>query len=369
MSARIRPVVMPKWGMTMTEGTVAGWLAPEGGTIAPGQEIVEIETTKITNVLEAAVGGVLRRIVVPTGARAPTGGLIAVVSDADVPDDEIDRYVEAHKSEVIEAGEAAGADAPRMIAAGDLEIRYGKLGEGQPVLLVHGFGGSLESWMFNQPVLAERNAVYALDLPGHGESSKTVGEGDVPSLRDALLRFLDAASLDRVHLAGHSLGGASALALALDHPERVRSLSLIGSAGLGPEIDMDYIRGFIAATRRKEMMPVLQRLFADESLVGRDMVESILRHKRLDGVEAALNGIAGAAFADGRQALILRERLSELRIPTQIIWGADDRILPVSHARGLPSSIAVRVIEGAGHMVHMEKAAAVNALLAALMSG
>lgn len=366
MSERIRPVVMPKWGMTMTEGTVAGWLAAEGGTIAPGQEIVEIETTKITNVLESNVGGVLRRIVVGPGERAPTGGLIAVVADADVPEDEIANYVEAHKSEVIGGGESA-ADAPRMIAIGDRELRYGKMGEGPPVVLIHGFGGSLESWMFNQPALAEHHAAYALDLPGHGESSKAVGAGDVKAMAEAVLAFLDAASLDRVHLAGHSLGGATALALALDHPARVASLTLIGSAGLGPEIDMGYIEGFIAAGRRKDMTPVLARLFADEGLVGRDMVENILRHKRLDGAEAALKAVAGAAFAGGRQALVLRERMGALRVPAQVIWGAEDRILPASHARGLPDSIAVHVIDGAGHMVHMEKAGAVNALLAALI--
>ena len=148
--------------------------------------------------------------------------------------------------------------------------------------------------MFNQAALAERRRVIALDLPGHGASFKEVGAGSLASLAAAVVGLLDALGIERAHLAGHSLGGAVVLALALERPARAASLSLLAPAGLGPEINGAYIDGFIAAGRRKEMKAVLQMLFADPQAVGRDMVEEVLRYKRLDGVEAALEASKGA---------------------------------------------------------------------------
>ena len=101
----------------------------------------------------------------------------------------------------------------------------------------------------------------------------------------------------------------------------------------------------------------------DPALVTNEMVEDVLKYKRLDGVDAALNTIAGACFAGGRQSLELESRLGEITVPTQVVWGREDRILPVAHSEGLPASIAVTILDGAGHLVHMEKAAEVNALV------
>ncbi len=73
MSERIHPISMPKWGMTMTEGKVAGWLVREGDAVEPGLDVVEIETEKITNVMDTPASGVVRRVVVPAGATATVG--------------------------------------------------------------------------------------------------------------------------------------------------------------------------------------------------------------------------------------------------------------------------------------------------------
>ena len=165
-----------------------------------------------------------------------------------------------------------------------------------------------------------------------------------------------------------SLGGAVALDIALRYPDLVASLSLIAPAGLGPEIDAGFIDGFIAADRRKAIQPVLARLFVDPGLVSRDMAEDVLRFKRLDGVGAALAAIAAANFPGGTQATKLRERLGEVGVKTQVIWGEGDTILPSRHAQGLPANVAVHVLPGAAHMPHMEKAGEVNRLLLAFLA-
>lgn len=248
-------------------------------------------------------------------------------------------------------------------------MRYLPLGEheGRPVVLIHGFGGDLDNWLFTQPVLAEQYRTIAVDLPGHGGSSKDVGKGDVPSLSQVLVDFLTALDVPKAHLVGHSLGGAIALYTALHHPAHVASLTLIAPGGLGEEVDAAFIDGFIKANRRKQLQEVLEKLVADPSLISRDMAEDVLKFKRLDGATEALRAIADANFSSGRQAKLLRDRLGDIEVPVQVVWGAEDRIIPASHAQGLPPNIAVHVLPGAGHMPHMEKAAEVNRLIAGLL--
>ena len=373
MSDAIRPVVMPKWGLAMQEGMVARWLVEVGANIAAGDEIMDIETSKIANVFESPVAGTLRRQVVGEGETVPVGALLAVVADAAVPDTELDGFVAKFQEEFAAHAAEAGETGPEptTIEAGGRRLRYLEMGQGEgpPVVFIHGFGGDLYNWQFNQEALAESRVTYALDLPGHGGSTKDLGSGHVHvgALAAAVIDFLDAKEIAKAHLVGHSLGGAVALDLALNHPERVASATLVCSAALGPEINMDYIDGFMQAKRRKQLQPVLEMLVADPAMVSREMIEEVLRYKRLDGVEAALNRIAGDNFAGGRQALELTGRLSELTVPVQVIWGKQDRILPVSHAKGLPASLPVTVLDGAGHMVHMEKAAEVNQKLLAFI--
>ncbi|MGF7205833.1 pyruvate dehydrogenase E2 component (dihydrolipoamide acetyltransferase) [Skermanella aerolata] len=371
MSNEIKALTMPKWGLAMTEGAVTSWLAEDGATLREGDEILEIETTKITNVYESPVSGVLRRRTVEAGQTVPVGALLGVVADRSVPETEIDafiaRFQEEFAVEAAEAADAAGPE-PQFADAGGRRLRYLVMGEGRggegaaPLVLIHGFGGDLNNWQFNQPALAEDRAVYALDLPGHGESTKHGVQGGVAELAEAVRDFLNATGIQRAHLAGHSLGGAVALHLASDEPARVVSVTLVCSAGLGEEINADYIEGFIAADRRKEFKPVLEMLFADPSLVSRDMIEELLKYKRLDGVGQALRAIADAAFAGGRQAKVFANDLDRIKVPVQAIWGADDRIVPAAHATAIPEPHR-HVLGGAGHMVHMEKAGEVNRLI------
>ena len=370
MTVELQAITMPKWGLAMDEGMVVDWHVEEGARLGIGDEVVDIETTKITNALESPAGGVLCRRLVAEGETVPVGALLGVIAAGAAEAAEIDAFVARFEAVfAVAAAATEPASEPEIVEAAGWRLNYRRAGksaggsETAPIVLVHGFGGDLNTWLFNQTDLAETHAVYALDLPGHGRSGKDVGAGDLATLSGALGAFLDALGIGRAHLVGHSLGGAVALELALGRPEAAASLTLIASAGLGPEINGAYIDGFIAAGRRKEMKTVLQMLFADPQAVGRDMVEEVLRYKRLDGVEAALRGIAGAVFPGGRQGTVLAGRLAELAQPVQVIRGREDRILPPAQAEGLPANVAVTMIENAGHMPQMEAAAEVNRLI------
>ncbi len=368
MTGELHAITMPKWGLAMDEGMVVAWHVEEGARLGIGDEVLDIETTKITNALECPAGGVLCRRLVAEGETVPVGALLGVIAAGAAgaaEAAEIEAFIARFEAAfAVAAAEAATetASQPEIVEAAGWRLNYQRAGEAAagseaaPIVLVHGFGGDLNTWLFNQPDLAETHTVYALDLPGHGRSGKDVGAGDLAALSGALGAFLDALGIGRAHLSGHSLGGAVALDLALGRPETAASLTLIAPAGLGPEIDMAFIDGFIAAGRRKEMKAVLQMLFADPGAVSRDMVEEVLRYKRLDGVAAALRGIAGAVFPGGRQGTVLAERLSELAQPVQVIWGREDRIVPPAQAEGLPANVAVTAIENAGHMPQMEAA-------------
>ena len=360
---QIHALTMPKWGMAMDEGTVTAWHVAEGAAVEPGVELLDVESTKIANGIEAKQAGILRRRVAQVGQTRPVGGLLGVIADASVADAEIDTFVGGF---VVEAPADDGAEAgpeTATVAVGGRTIRYLSLGDGGvPVVLVHGFGGDLDNWMFTRPALAAGRRVLALDLPGHGGSSKDVGDGGLETLADVLVGFMAALGIERAHLVGHSLGGAVALACALARPETVASLSLLASAGLGPEINAGYIDGFVAAERRKDMKPVLQQLFADPALVSRQMVEDVLRAKRIDGASEALALLAAKQFPGGVQGAVLAGRAGELTMPVQVIWGAADRIIPPDHAANLAGA-KVTILDGVGHMPHMEAAAAVNGLI------
>ena len=372
MSDQIHAIVMPKWGLSMEEGTVVAWLADEGSLVEAGADLIEIETTKINNVVENPVGGSLRRQVVGQGQTVGVGTLLAVVADASVDDVEIDRFVAGYEVVVPEAEQGDASAEPQTVEAGGCVLSYVTAGggDGPPVVFVHGFGGDSSNWLFNQPALAQNHETYALDLPGHGRSSKQIVEGDVPWLTGVVVSFLDQLELEKVHLVGHSLGAAVCLNSAINEPGRAASVTLLCPAGLGKQINIDYINGFISADRRKQMKSVLATLFADEKLVNREMVEQLLKYKRLDGVTAALNRIAAGVFKDGRQALVLAGRLSELEqrtVPVQIIWGRQDQVLTPVDAGELPAGVAYHVLDDAGHMVHLERSAQVNELIGALV--
>jgi pyruvate dehydrogenase E2 component (dihydrolipoamide acetyltransferase) len=358
-------ITMPKWGLSMETGVVQGWLKDVGEPVVKGDPLVDVETNKIASSVEAPFSGVLRRRVADLGDELPVGALLGVVVDGEVEDAVLEAAVSTFKPpEVTASDDSAQAEGqPQKIEAGGYTLRYLQRGAGdEVVVLIHGFGGDLDNWQFTYDALAtDQRRVYALDLPGHGESTKRLQRGDLEDLTAAVAAFMDALEIDRAHLVGHSLGGAIAVALAQRQPARVATLTLIGSAGLGPDIDGEYITAFASANSRNALKPQLVKLFGNGDLVTRRLVDDVLKYKRLEGVDAALNQLAQSLFPAGRQGHIFRDELGLLPQPVQVIWGEADAIIPVAHAHDLP--VDVHIFPVHGHMVQLEAAAEVNAAI------
>ena len=370
MSEAVHKVTMPKWGLSMQEGTVVAWLVDEGTEIAAGDEIVEIETEKLNNVFEAPAGGVLRRQVAGVGTTVPVGGLIAVIGDSNAEDAAINALVAQFEADFVPEIAAAEGPTPQQAEISGRRINYLVMGDGDatPLILIHGFGGDLTTWMFNQAALAESRPVIALDLPGHGSSDKTVGAGDVPAFAEIVRGLLDELAIDHAHVAGHSLGGAVSLELALADPGRIASLTLLAPAVSVARSTATISPASSLPTGRKAAKAVLGHLVHDPALVSRDMVENLLRYKRTDGVDAALDKIAGAVFDADGQAVSYDGRLGEVAMPILCLWGAGDAIIPSGHTAALPETAEIHVLDGAGHLVQMEQASAVNGFINAFVA-
>jgi pyruvate dehydrogenase E2 component (dihydrolipoamide acetyltransferase) len=362
----IKRIGMPKWGLSMTEGRLNEWLVEEGSEISEGDEVAEVETDKITGAVEAPVSGLLRRRVAGVNEVVPVGGLIAVVAPTDVGDEEIDAYIAEFQATFVPGDLAETATGPvaETVPSGAGLLHIVIDGEGdETVLLLHGFGGDAENWRFNMDGLASGRQVIALDFPGHGVSTKDVGDGSADRLVDAARAVLDHKGVQTAHLVGHSVGGLVAAELALRSRDRVKSLSFIASAGFGTAINATYLDGFVTAQSRRELKPAIELLFADRSLVTRQLLDEILRYKRIDGVSEALEALQVGIFDGNAQRRVVTGELEALDLPTLVVWGAEDKVLPADQASTAPPGARVEILEGIGHSPHVEAATVVTALL------
>ena len=238
---------------------------------------------------------------------------------------------------------------------------------GLPMLLVHGLGATLDHWALAIPKLAKQRRVLALDLPGFGRSAKPERAWGPAAYGDVLRRFLDHHRLERVLLAGHSMGGAVCAELALTDPARVHRLVLVDAAGMTvmPTRLLDYLveRFEARIDPRKITLPprlvraMVKLVFFDPVPFAERNVGRILSSMSEADWPARVRSFVRAATGLSRSQV--RARLAEIRIPTLIVWGERDRILPVRHGRALHEGIAgskLRVFPRCGHCPQIERA-------------
>jgi pyruvate dehydrogenase E2 component (dihydrolipoamide acetyltransferase) len=249
------------------------------------------------------------------------------------------------------------------------------VGDGQPVVLLHGLGGSLMTWQGVADAISQRNRVILIDLPGHGASSApdpTDCDYSAAALSRAVAAAVTAVCDEPAVLAGHSLGGAVAAVLATASPQLVARLVLIDPAGAGDDADPELMRLIDAASSDAGSRELLELFFHDRALV---TATGIAEHSRMlaqPGVRAAVRATARAAFDGSAQRLDVRDALVDVDVPVLVIWGAEDRVFRVNQAHALSLVVPhaqVQIVPGAGHVPHLERPDEVAALIDAFLGG
>ena len=268
----------------------------------------------------------------------------------------------------------------RYATIGGIRTHYVLAGQGKPVVLIHGLGASVATWRDNLAPLAERLTVYAVDLPGHGDSDKPDISYDADSMIEFVRAFVDHLSIENPALVGHSLGGGLALITALAHPELLSRLVLVSSGALGRQVTpflrliaLRWIGEWITGGRIDTTGLMLRQSFYDESLITPDLVDELRRTGSMPGArEAGLKVVRNYISPWGVKRKYVRTReLDTLDMPLMIVWGERDRILPPEHGRRAAKASAaadLHVLADCGHWPHMERAAEFNALALEFLS-
>lgn len=257
---------------------------------------------------------------------------------------------------------------------GTTPVSYVDQGEGPPILLCHGLGGSWRNWLENIPFLADNHRVVALDLPGFGLSPMPDEPISMVAYGDLLLKFADAVGLGpETYLVGHSMGGFISTEALYLSPDRFSRLSLVSAAGVSFATMSPYRKSATAAIV-KMMIPVAASRI--ERSLGRKRLRAasfagVIAHPGMIGLEILWElgyyaTVRSPALYEAAYALAgydNREGLSRISIPTQIVWGQQDRLVPVGAAYDYARRIAdseLSLIDDCGHMVQLERPARFN---------
>jgi pyruvate dehydrogenase E2 component (dihydrolipoamide acetyltransferase) len=235
-------------------------------------------------------------------------------------------------------------------------------GKGDPVVMIHGFGADHNSWRILVAAAGLSRPILAIDLPGHGRSLG--GATSLADMASAVAASLAEEGVTAADLVGHSLGAAVAATVAATADFRVRSLFLVSPAGLGPEINGDFLTGFCGARGEEDLAHWMTLLVADPASLHPAFAQVTAENRARPGVAEAQAQIAREVFPDGRQAFSIRATLDRLAVPIQVVFGAADRIIPARHMAGLPDTIAQHLLAEVGHMPQVEARDAVARLLA-----
>jgi pimeloyl-ACP methyl ester carboxylesterase len=272
----------------------------------------------------------------------------------------------------------------RWVLVDDRPINTIELGEGPPIVFVHGLSGCWQNWLEQLPVLAREHRVVALDLPGFGYSPMPAREISIPGyarLLDGLFAELD---IDAAVVVGNSMGGFIATELAISFPQRVERLVLVSAAGLSTYNEPRAARAMPALRR-------LDRVLAATTAWAVAKADVTMRRPRLRDatlwIAAAhpsrlpaplaaeqVRGAGKPGFLSALGAVTgydVRERLPEIACPTLIVWGARDRLVSVRDADVFAELIGDSrkvVFEDTGHVAMLERPQAFNALLRDFMA-
>ncbi|CCV15933.1 alpha/beta fold hydrolase [Mesorhizobium sp. STM 4661] len=219
------------------------------------------------------------------------------------------------------------------------------------IVFLHGFGGCLDDWREVISTLAPGARTLAYDLPGHGLSLDFSEGGTAKTAARAILADLAARKIRRVHLTGHSMGGAAAVLMALAEPEKIASLTLLAPGGFGTEINGPLLRRYAAAADRNEIRACLAAMSGPQSPPSERIVDVHGEMRARPSQLQKLVEIAAAMTRDDRQGVIPRERLETLTMPVMVVWGTDDAVLPFTQADGLPAHFHLHHVLEAGHML------------------
>jgi pimeloyl-ACP methyl ester carboxylesterase len=262
--------------------------------------------------------------------------------------------------------------------------------DGPPVVLVHGIGRSLEDWQPTQDLLSKDHRVISLDLPGFGLTRRMKGHWGLEGFARAVVALLDALGENRpVHVMGNSLGGAVAMTLAANHPDRVASLLLVNSAGFGREANVSVLPMAYAALAsvpvvgsrfrqlaRSTGLQSMRDVFFDPSHLTDEMVRHAGRLNRQPDFRVTFIATAlqlgmpvVGTYPWWRRALL--DRLEAADVPTMVVWGDADNVLPATHFHAAVSALPnaeSHLFPDTGHMPQIEQAEEFAQLAAAFVA-
>lgn len=259
-------------------------------------------------------------------------------------------------------------------------IAYRDEGAGDEVLLlIHGMAGSSETWRSVIPRLAKRYRVIAPDLLGHGQSAKPRSDYSLGAFAVGLRDFLDELGVTGATVVGQSLGGGVAMQFAYQHREYCRRLILISSGGLGQ--DVGWTLRLLSAPGAEFLLPVVapppvvrvgnavRGWFSSHSIQsprGAEMWSAYASLSDSQTRQAFLRTLRSVVDYRGQAVSALNRLYLTSDLPTLVIWGDDDRIIPVEHGRALAElrpACRLEVLPGVGHFPHVEQPDAVIDLI------
>src|ERR1022692_4198057 len=263
-------------------------------------------------------------------------------------------------------------------------VSYRMAGEGPTILLIHGIAGSSTTWRAVMPALAEHYTVIAPDLLGHGQSAKPRGDYSLGAYASGIRDLLTVLDKERVTLVGHSLGGGVAMQFAYQFPEWAERLVLVASGGLGKEVSpllkavtlpgAEYVLPLLLHPRIRETAEwrgvAARRLGWRPSDTLTDVWRSYTTLTDRHGQMAFVHTIRSVIDIAGQRVSAHDRLYLAEAVPTLIVWGDHDRIIPVAHAYRSAEAIPgarLEILEGAGHFLPWTGARRVPPVLAAFL--